>query len=115
MILDKIRNSIPEEITNFFIKIILVACVTMSIKIAIQMKKEKVSLLNIILSFVIGVGFAAITGGIVMEKFSPSWVPVVIAVIVITAEKVGNYLIYKLKVDELIEDLIKYLVRKNKK
>lgn len=112
---EKLLDYIPEKWVNFFLKVILVASVAMSVKIAIQMKKEKVSLLNILLSFVIGVGLAGISGSLVMEKFSASWVPIIIGAITIIGEKVGTWLIYKLNVDALMQDFVEYLTRKYKK
>lgn len=110
-----LKEIIPEQWINFFMKIILVACVAVSVKIAIQMKKEKVSLINILLSFIIGVGFAMLFGNLVLEKCSASWVPVVIAIITLVGEKVGNWVIYKLKVDEILQDFVTYCTKKYKK
>jgi hypothetical protein len=112
---EKLIEYIPEKWLNFFIKVILVASVAVSIKIAIQMKKEKVSLVNVILSFIIGVGFAALTGNLILEKFSPSTAPICIGVITIMGEKIGTWLVYKLNVDVLMQDFVDYLTRKYKK
>jgi uncharacterized membrane protein len=113
--IEKFIDSIPERVLNFFIQVVLVALVAMSIKIAIQMKKEKVTLMNIILSFIIGMGFAVLTGNLVMEKFSPTWAPLVIATITLIAEKVGFWLLYKFNVDSVMEDVVLYLSKKLKK
>lgn len=105
-------NQIPEEWTNFFVKVVLVAATSMSIKIAIQMKKEKVSLLNIILSFIIGVGFAVLTGNLIIHTFSSGWATVAIALVTLTGEKIGNWIIYKFNVDMLMQDFVNYLTKK---
>jgi len=111
--LEKLKN-IPNEWLNFLVKVVLVACVAMSVKIAIQMKKEKVSMLNIILSFVIGVGSAFLSGKWVLRSFDDAVSPIVIGAITIVGEKVGNWLVYTLRVDDLLEYILNYLKNKNK-
>lgn len=113
--IDRLLDKIPETWLNFFVKIILVALIAMSVKIAILVKKGKISILNILLSFIIGVGFAAITGTLVLESFKPHWVPIVIGAITLIGEKVGNWIIYKLNVDAMMQDFVEYLTRKYKK
>lgn len=105
-------KQIPEEWLNFIVKVLLASLLAISIKIATQMKKEKVTLLSAILSIVIGVSTAALCGGLILHIFSSYWVPVVSGVVTIIGEKIANYLIYTFKVDKLIEDLLKYLTRK---
>lgn len=113
--IERYLDIIPEKVVNFFMKVILVAAVAMSVKIAIQMKKEKVTLLNIILSIVIGIGVAALTGNLVLENFSPSWSPIVIAAITLVGEKIGNWLVYQFNVDSYMQDLVDWLSKKYKK
>lgn len=109
--LEKIK-SIPEEVTNFFIKVVLASFLAISVKIAVQMKKEKISIINASLSIIIGVSIAALCGNAVLHYFTSYWVPVVIGVITIIGEKIANWLIYVFKVDKLMEDFLKYLTRK---
>lgn len=93
---------VQSEFYQFFIKILFPAFLAVGFKIAIEMKKTKmkVSILNIILSLIIGVGGAVITSGLVQAYFSKDvGVPIVIAVIAILSEKIGEFLIYKLNVD----------------
>lgn len=113
--LEKILDYIPERLLNFFVKVILVASVAISIKIAIQMKKEKISRINIILSFIIGVGFAALTGNFILENFSSSKATMMIGAVTMLGEKIGTWLVYKLNVDALMQDFVEYLTRKYKK
>jgi hypothetical protein len=97
----------PEKIVQsdffqFFIKILFPAFLAMGLKIAIEMKKTKtkVSILNIVLSLIIGVSGAVISAGLVQAYFSKDvGVPIVIALIAILSEKIGEFLIYKLNVD----------------
>jgi len=96
----------PESIVNnefyiFLTKIIFPAFLAVGIKIAIEMKKNKtrVSFFNIFLSMLIGVGSAWLSSDIVLNNCDVDNVPIVIALIAITSEKIGEFLIYKLNVD----------------
>jgi hypothetical protein len=106
--LEKIKQ-VPEEWANFVVKVLLVSFLAISIKIAIEM-------INVFLSIVIGVGMAAIFGNTILHYFSPWWAPVGIAAVTIIGEKMASWLIYKAKVDEfmetLLKDFLKYLTRK---
>jgi hypothetical protein len=96
----------PERITNseyyiFLTKIIFPAFLAVGIKIAIEMKKNKtrVNFFNICLSMIIGVGGAWLSSDLVLSSCDVNNVPIVIALIAITSEKIGEFLIYKLNVD----------------
>lgn len=109
--LEKIKQ-IPEEWFNFVVKVLLASLLAISIKLAAQMKKEKITLMSAFLSIIIGVGTAALCGGLILHVFSSYWVPVASGVVTIIGEKIANYMIYTFKVDKLMEDLLKYLTRK---
>lgn len=113
--IEKFTEHIPQRVLNFIIQVVLVSLVAMSIKIAIQMKKEKVTLMNIVLSFIIGIGFAVLSGSLVLEKFSPTHAPLIIAAITLIGEKVGFWLLYTFNVDALLQDFTTYLSKKLKK
>ncbi|APZ82899.1 hypothetical protein [Flavobacterium phage FL-1] len=97
----------PEKVINsefyqFFIKILFPAFLAVGLKIAIEMKKTKtkVSILNIFLSIIIGVGGAVLTSGAIQAYFSKDvGVPIVIGLVAILSEKIGEFIIYKLNVD----------------
>jgi len=114
---------IQSDFYQFFIKIMFPAFLAVGLKIAIEMKKTKtkVSVLNIVLSLIIGVGGAVITSGAVQSYFSKDvGVPIVIALIAILSEKIGEFIIYKLNVDifltALTESFFDFILNlKNKK
>lgn len=90
-----------NEIYIFITKIIFPAFLAVGVKLAIEMKKNKtkISFFNIALSMLIGVGGAYISSGLVQKNCDPEFIPVVIALIAITSEKIGEFLIYKMNVD----------------
>ncbi|GAB4160813.1 MAG: hypothetical protein Tsb0033_17270 [Winogradskyella sp.] len=83
-----------------------------SIKLAIQSKKEKLSIFNTIASVIIGVGCAYLSSGWVLNNFEDTALP--IACITIIGEKVGYYLIYKFNFDVLGDSIIEYWIEKYK-
>jgi len=92
---------ITNDVYQFFIKILFPAFLAVGLKIAIEMKsnKTKVTALNVFLSMVIGVGGAYICSDWVRSYFEPDNVSIVIAMIAILSDKIGEFLIYKLNVD----------------
>lgn len=85
------------------------------IKIAIEMKKNKtkVSFFNICLSMLIGVGGAWLSSDVVLRNCDPDNIPIIIALIAITSEKIGEFIIYKLNVDmfltAIVDGLFEYI------
>lgn len=110
-----------NELYQFFIKILLPAFLAVGLKIAIEMKssKTKVTALNVFLSMIIGVGGAYICSDWVRSYFDPDNVSIVIALIAITSDKIGEFLIYKLNVDifltALTESFFDFILNLKKK
>ena len=103
----------PERIINnefyiFLTKIIFPAFLAIGVKIAIEMKKNKtkVSFLNIFLSMLIGVGGAYFSSSSILKNCDPENVPIAIALIAITSEKIGEFFIFKLNIDLFLTALI---------
>ena len=96
----------PEKST--LQEILFTAFLAVGVKIAIEMKrtKSKISILNILLSMIIGVGTAYLSSGLVLKYFSNEWLAIVIAVIAILSEKIGAFLIYKFNVDIFLSAII---------
>lgn len=103
---EKIRALLSEETRAFILKIIVPALVALSIKIAIMNQQKKVSIFQVVTSFVTGIGSAYLFADLVMDSFDLHYVPLIIAVITISGEKIGYYAIYKLNVESLIESFI---------
>lgn len=104
-----------NEFLTLFIKIILPAIIAVGIKIAVQMKNSKVTVLSAVTSLVIGVGFAVLSAGVIRQSIPEVWQPVVIAVIAIVGEKIGYWLIYKFNFDKIGEAIINTLIKLIKK
>jgi hypothetical protein len=105
---------IPQELKDLIIKIIIPSLVAISIKLALETRKGKVSVFNAIMSVIIGVGCAYLSSGYVMNSFNESHIPIVIACITIVGEKIAYWLIYKFSFDVIGDALIEIIVNKFK-
>lgn len=94
------------EMKAFFLKILMPALVAISIKIAIQSKNRSVTVLQIVISFVTGIGSAYLFSGLIMENFSDAWIPIHISIVAISGEKIGQYLVYKFNIEGVLQLLI---------
>jgi len=100
-------EKLPEEVKALFVKTLIPALIAVSIKIAINAKERKITILQVVVSFVTGIGFAYIFSDYVDEAFSHPWHTVVIAIIAISGEKIGYYIIYKLNIENLLSIIFK--------
>lgn len=112
---------ISNEVTQFCFKIILPAFLAVGVKIAIEMKKTKTktTFLNICLSMLIGVGGAYISSDLVIASFDDTYIPIVISIIAITSDKIGEFLIYHFNIDvilnTLIDEFLEMIIRQRNK
>lgn len=105
---------IPQELKDLLIKIIIPSLVAISIKLALETRKGKLSVFNAITSVVIGVGCAYLSSNWVMHTFSDGKIPIVIACITVVGEKIAYWLIYKFDFDVVGDSLINYMIEKYK-
>lgn len=100
-------KSFSEEIVNLITKVLIPAFIAVSISLAVEMKKRgRLSFLNIILSYVIGIGFAYLAGFSVYEHLSDGIAIIVIAVVAISGDKLGNWFVYKFRIDDILSALL---------
>ncbi len=105
---------VPQELRDLIIKILIPSLVAVSIKLALESKKNKVSFFTAATSVITGVGSAYLTSGWVMESFKDTSIPLIIACITIVGEKVAYWLIYKFKFDIVGDAIIEYIVDRYK-
>lgn len=108
-------NELSIEIWNFIVKTLPFSLAALSMSIAVQIKNKTATVTGVILSVVIGVSVAWLTGAYINKHFSSEFAPIIIGLVTISGEKIGYYLIYKLNVDMIMEDIIKSLANKFKK
>lgn len=95
-----------HELNVFFIKIFVPAVVGVSIKLATQVKKEKMTFLRVVISFVTGVGGAYFIYPFVDNN---EFLPLIIGIVSISAEKIMEFLIYKWNIDYFLTSLMEAL------
>lgn len=100
-------ESLSEEVKTWFIKPLIWAMVAISIKLAVHSRKNKITVGVAISSFVTGVGSAYLFSDYVSGAFSHELQPLIIAIIAISGEKIGEYILYRISFDSLIDLLIK--------
>lgn len=99
-------EKIEEEIRSLIVKVLIPAIVAVSIKLAIASRKNKMTIFNIITSFIIGIGSAYLFSSFILSHFSDEYVPLMIALVTISGEKIGNWVIYTFNVDAFIKAMI---------
>lgn len=102
-------KNLPAEATEFITKILIPALVGISLKIAIQMKKTKLSVLNVLLSFTAGISCAWLLSDLVHLHVGEQYQSISIAIIAISGEKIGEFIVFKLRVDEFLGAVVNAL------
>ena len=95
-------NAITKDLTEFFFKIFIPAFIAISIKIATQIKREKMNLTRVIMSFVVGIGCAYF----VFPFVDGRWTPLIVGIVAMSGEKIAEFIIYKWDVDVVLKTLI---------
>ena len=99
-------QGILNELSAFFFKIFIPAFVAIAIKTAIQVKKEKMNLTRVLISFVAGVGCAYFVYPFIENSVSNSYKPLLVGVVAISGEKIAEYFVYKFKIDKFLSAFI---------
>lgn len=105
-------ETLSEEAKAFIFKVIIPALVAVSVKLAVMGKQGKITFFQVISSFVTGIGSAWLAGPFVQSYTSANSMPLVIAAIAISGEKIGYFFIYKLNIEEIVIGFLdKYIKR----
>jgi hypothetical protein len=99
-------KELNNDISEFITKILIPAFAGISLKIAIQMKRTKVSFLSVILSFIIGIVVAWLCSDLIRTHVHQNYYSASIAVVAISGEKIGDFFVNKLKVDDFLGAII---------
>lgn len=105
-------EKLDEEGKAFIFKIIVPALVAVSVKIAVMGKQGKITFFQVISSFVTGIGSAYLAGPFVQQYTSANSMPLVIAAIAISGEKIGYFFIYKFKIEEVFMGFLDKYIKK---
>ena len=99
-------NEFMQQFSEFFFKIFFPAFSGISIKLATMMTKEKITPLRAILSYVIGILSSYLTYPMILEYSSQNMQPMFIAIIAMSGEKIGEFIIYKWNIDLFLTSIL---------
>lgn len=94
------------EINAFFVKIILPAMVGISIKLAVQVKREKMTFFRVVLSFITGIGCVYFAYPFVETIENKRIIPALLGIVAMSGEKITEFIIYKWNIDYFLTSLI---------
>ena len=99
---------INNDVSKFILNVLIPAIIGISLKIAIMIRKNKLPLICIILSFVTGICSVLIFRDFVTNEANvpADYQPICIAIIAISGDKIGEFLVYSLKIDTFLESII---------
>mgnify|MGYP003624382334 FL=1 len=100
--------TILEELSTFFFKIFIPAFIAISVKVATQIKQEKMNFSRILISFVAGIGCAYFVFPFVEGK----WTPLIVGVVAMSGEKIAEFIIYKWDIDTVLRNLLSNWINK---
>lgn len=99
--------TILDELYKFLLKILVPSIIAITIKIATQVKREKMSFGRILISFIVGIGCAYFVFPFIDEG---RWTPLIVGVVAMSGEKISEYLIYKWDIDKALSMILKGLL-----
>ena len=100
--------TILEELSTFFFKIFIPAFIAISVKVATQVKQEKMNFSRILISFIAGMGCAYF----VFPFVEGDWTPLIVGVVAMSGEKIAEFIIYKWDIDKVIKNLLSNWISK---
>lgn len=105
--------NILDGLSEFFFKVFIPAFIAISIKVATQIKKEKMKFTRVIISFVVGIGCAYFTYPFIQNgKIDESYVPLLVGVIAMSGEKIAEFIIYKWDIDGTLKTIVSNWINK---
>ena len=100
-------ENVSDEIKSWVLKPLVWAMMAVSVKLAVQSKKEKLTMGIVVTSFMAGVGSAWLFADYITMNYSHQYQPLIIAIIAISGDKIVEYFLYKINFQQLLDSLIK--------
>jgi phosphatidylserine synthase len=96
-----------EEFKEWIVKIGIPSVAGISMKLAIVLSKNgKLSWFDVSVSFVTGIASVLLLSDIIMSSVPKEYVAACIAIVAMSGEKVGLYVVYKFNVENFIKAFI---------
>ncbi len=103
------------EVYTFIIKVFIPAFVAIAIKTAIQMKRERLNLMRILISFIAGIGAAYFVYTFTHQTMDSKYIPLLVGIVAMTGERIAEYILYKWDIDKMLTTMIDMVINKIKK
>ena len=100
-------ENVSDEIKSWVLKPLVWAMMAVSVKLAVQSKKERLTMGIVVTSFMAGVGSAWLFADYITMNYSHQYQPLIIAIIAISGDKIVEYFLYKINFQQLLDSLIK--------
>jgi hypothetical protein len=100
-------ENISDEFKSWILKPLVWAMLAISVKLAVQSKREKITIGIVITSFLAGVGSAWLFADYVTLNYEHQYQPLIIAMIAISGEKIVEYVLYKINFQALLDLIFK--------
>jgi hypothetical protein len=100
-------ENISDEFKSWILKPLVWAMLAISVKLAVQSKREKITIGIVITSFFAGVGSAWLFADYVTLNYHHEYQPLIIAMIAISGEKIVEYVLYKINFQALLDLVLK--------
>lgn len=100
-------ENLGSEIKTWLLKPLVWAIMAVSVKLAVQSKKEKLTIGIVLTAFAAGVGSAYLFSDYVAYNYSHEYQPLIIGIIAISGDKIVEYLLYKVNFQALLDSLMK--------
>jgi hypothetical protein len=100
-------DNLSDEVKSWIFKPLIWAMLAISVKLAVQAKRQKITIGIVLTAFLAGIGSAWIFADYVMMNYSHQYQPMIIAVIAISGEKIVEYILYRINFQVLLDSLIK--------
>ena len=101
-----------DEIYKFSVKILVPSVVAISIKIATQIKREKMSFNKVLFSFVVGIGCSYFVYPFIYDNVDKKYIPLLVGIVAMSGEKISEYIIYKWDIDLFLSSLMDFFIHK---
>lgn len=102
------------EDNTWLFKVLIPTLAGIAMKLAVMATKGKVTWINAGVSIVTGVATTYLLGDIIYKNTSPEYAIILIAVVAILSEKIAYWIIYKFRVDSMLETVVEVVVEKLK-
>lgn len=102
---EKLPNIIDQFLALLF-KVLIPAFVGISIQIALEMERKKITIKRAAIAILVGVGLAWLCSPVVLRAVGEDFQPLIIAIIAITSNKTMEWLLYKFNIDNFLGAIV---------